>query len=82
MSINYVKKKCEVKVIDSIICDACGENCKAKMADVDDYEYATLSADWGYWSDSDGQSYRVHLCEECFYDILGHVKTKRLRSAK
>jgi hypothetical protein len=45
-------------------------------------EYATLYADWGYWSDSDGQSYELHLCEKCFYDVLGHIKVKSLKVEK
>jgi hypothetical protein len=60
------------KVIDYIICDSCKKNCKSSIAE--DSEYATLRANWGYWSDSDGRNYELHLCEHCFYDVLGHIK--------
>ena len=70
-------KEAITKVIDYIICDSCGENCKQKMSEYS--EYATLYADWGYWSDSDGQSYKLHLCEKCFYDVLGHIKAGNIK---
>ena len=65
-------KKAITKVIDYVICDSCGQNCKGNSNY--ESEYATLRANWGYWSDSDGQNYELHLCEHCFYDVLGHIK--------
>ena len=68
-------KKAITKVIDYVICDSCGQNCKGNSNY--ESEYATLRANWGYWSDSDGQNYELHLCEHCFYDVLGHIKAKK-----
>ena len=65
------------QVLDYIICDCCSKCCKSN--EMADNEYATLSAEWGYWSDSDGQNYEIHLCEHCFYDVLGHIKAKSIK---
>ena len=65
------------QVLDYIICDCCSKCCKSN--EMADNEYATLSAEWGYWSDSYGQSYEIHLCEHCFYDVLGHIKAKSIK---
>jgi hypothetical protein len=73
-------KEAITKVIDYIICDSCKKSCKSNIAE--DSEYATLSASWGYWSDSDGQNYELHLCEHCFYDVLGHIKAIRITNNK
>jgi hypothetical protein len=68
-------KEAITKVLDYVVCDSCEKSCKPNMAE--DSEYSTLSANWGYWSDSDGQNYEIHLCEQCFYDVLGHIKAKK-----
>lgn len=63
-----------------INCDVCGKSCKTDNRFFDysetKYEFATLNADWGYYSDSDGKSYSVDLCENCFYDTLAHLKLR------
>lgn len=64
-----------------IKCDVCGKSCKKADNRFFDYretqyEFATLDADWGYYSDSDGKSYNIDLCEDCFYDTLAHLKLR------
>ena len=63
-----------------IKCDVCGKSCKTENNFFDysetEYEFATLDADWGYYSDSDGKSYNIDLCEDCFYDTLAHLKLR------
>lgn len=50
------------KVVDTIFCDSCGENCTK--------EYATLDAVWGYYSKQDGTKYCIEICETCFNEVL------------
>jgi len=64
------------EVLDYIVCDCCSRCCKSN--EMANNEYATLFAEWGYWSDSDGHSYEVHLCEKCFYDTLAYIKSKQV----
>ena len=63
-----------------IKCDVCGNSCKTENRFFDysecNYEYATLDADWGHYSDSDGKSYKIEICEDCFYDTLAHFKAR------
>lgn len=71
-------KKKTVKVTDKILCDCCGKDCTITEP-VGDYEYAELSATWGYFSEQDGIQYDIHLCESCFNEVLGFIKNKRKR---
>ena len=66
-------KKKTVKVLDKIHCDCCGENCSKDI----DHEYAELSATWGYCSKQDGTQYDIQICENCFTEVLNHIKDKR-----
>ena len=74
-------KTITTEVLVDVQCDVCGKSCK--KADnhffnyrETEYEFATLDADWGYYSDSDGKSWRIDLCEDCFYDTLAHLKLR------
>lgn len=58
------------QVVD-ILCDACGRSTKT---DVGTNEYGSLSADFGFGSRHDGERYKVHLCEMCFFGILATVR--------
>lgn len=68
-------------ITSDIKCDVCGKSCKKtenRFFDYSEteYEFATIDADWGYYSDSDGKSYNIDLCENCFYDTLAHLKLR------
>lgn len=68
-------KKYEViptRTLVDIMCDVCGGSCKTKL---DDFEYATLSATWGYCSRKDGESYSAFLCEDCFDNVATHIES-------
>lgn len=70
-------KKYEVRprrTLVDITCDICGKSCKTKL---DDFEYATLSASWGYCSRKDGESYSALLCEDCFDDVVKNINALR-----
>jgi len=32
------------------------------------YEYAVLSADWGYGSEHDSEHFKLQICEKCVYE--------------
>lgn len=69
------KKTYSYDTIKDILCDCCGMSCKAKTHHkLKEFEFATLNASWGYYSDSDGKVYRIELCEKCFYDVIAHLK--------
>jgi hypothetical protein len=64
----------EIRVIDKIYCDTCGNCC------TDDNlcsEYAVLEASWGYNSRKDGERSELHICENCFDDIINWINTRR-----
>jgi len=40
-------------------------------------QFGTLQALWGYGSKHDGERYRVHLCEPCFFQTLAYLREQR-----
>lgn len=40
-------------------------------------QLGTLEARWGYGSKHDGERYRVHLCESCFFQALAYLREQR-----
>jgi hypothetical protein len=64
----------QAKALVDICCDVCDKSCKTPL---DDYEVATLSAQWGYHSRKDGESYHVDLCEDCFDEVVTYVNKMR-----
>lgn len=56
------------------ICDVCGGH-----THVPGYgqQFGTLQALWGYGSQHDGERYRVHLCETCFFGTLAYLRQQR-----
>ena len=74
------EKTITAQALTDIKCDVCGKSCKIENSFFDysetKYEFATLDADWGYYSDSDGKSWSIDICENCFYDTLAHLKLR------
>ena len=62
------------EILDRIFCDVCGECCTDDNCGT---ESATLSAQWGYLSKKDGQTYQIDLCENCFDMTLKFLKEQR-----
>ena len=58
----------------AIYCDVCGECC---TDDTYGTERATLSAQWGYMSKKDGDTYHVDLCEYCFDATISFLKQRK-----
>lgn len=56
------------------LCDVCGSHTR-----VPGYgqQFGTLQALWGYGSKHDGERYRVHLCESCFFQTLAYLQEQR-----
>lgn len=76
-----IYKRIEVSenTLVDITCDVCGSSCRKdiKLNNQDyGFEFATLKAKWGYFSDSDGKCWQIELCENCFYDTIGHFKAR------
>lgn len=65
-------------VVVEVVCDICGASCGSTRNDnFVDFEFATLSASWGYGSSRDGECHHIDLCEACFDSALGHLDRRR-----
>ena len=62
------------EVLDKVYCDVCGECCTDENFGT---ESARLSAQWGYSSKKDGESYNVDLCESCFDATISFFKKRK-----
>jgi hypothetical protein len=56
----------EVKWIGTC-CDMCNDDCK--------YEYATLIGTWGYYSNKDGESHKLIICEKCYDKVKSFIES-------
>lgn len=61
------------KVTD-VFCDMCGESTRVPAGDL---QFGTMHASWGKGSAHCGENYKVHLCENCFFAQLAHMKRVR-----
>ena len=57
-----------------ICCDVCDAN--TRVAGYGN-QFGSLKALWGYGSAHDGERYRVHLCETCFFGALAYLRQER-----
>lgn len=65
------------KALTSVTCNLCGEEVLETCGIPHQFEFATLTADWGYGSRHDMQSFEVHFCERCVYEkILSMLKVQ------
>ena len=65
-----------VTVVDDVTCDSCSKSCKVGGPN-GDFEYMTISANWGFYSKKDLQKWTAHLCEECVDKRLAFVNFKK-----
>lgn len=74
MGRQYKKETREIDVLSNVLCDICGNSTRDKM-DMN-YEYAHITANWGYGSAKDGEVWDFFLCEKCVQllptQISGH----------
>jgi len=70
-----IKSPAMVEVVEDVICDVCRSGTR-----IPDYglQYGRLEAQWGYGSQHDGEHYRVHLCEPCFFRVLSGLRRERM----
>jgi hypothetical protein len=71
-----IREKRLVDEVVGIVCDICGQPC---FNDADPNregtsEYATLRAEWGYWSDKDGSVHECHMCEACYDKVRRFIE--------
>lgn len=65
----------QTKQVVEVTCDSCGSVCvKGLCAPIG--EFAEFNAHWGYDSKHDGQKYNLHICENCFFDLIKNFKNK------
>ena len=63
-----------IKIDEDIHCAVCGSNTR-----VPGYgsQFGIFEALWGYGSKHDGEHYRAHLCEPCFFGALAYLREQR-----
>jgi len=65
-----------------IICSFCKKSCRKECklgagTTYSDFEYAEVSAVWGYLSNNkDGEIHKAYLCEECYDKLFEQHKDK------
>lgn len=71
------------EIVKDVLCDVCGNSCCLFAQDkLISTEHATIKANWGYYSDSDGKKYDIDICEKCFYDVIAHLKVQNKTDGK
>lgn len=67
-------KEVKRKVEDCVYCDVCGLKCTVEQVGS---EYASIEAMWGYGSLRDGEKFDIHVCQNCFEEMLDWMKSRR-----
>jgi hypothetical protein len=70
-----IKSQALVDVVDDVICDVCRTGTRIPGYGL---QYGKLEAQWGYGSKHDGEHYRVHLWELCFFRVLSGLRRERM----
>ena len=70
-----IKSQALVDVVEDVICDVCRSGTRIPGYGL---QYGKLEAQWGYGSQHDGEHYRVHLCEPCFFRVLSGLRRERM----
>lgn len=60
----------QIEVIEDIICDCCKKSCSVNG----DFEFAKITAHWGYHSQKDLETHNTFLCEKCYDEIISKFK--------
>lgn len=78
-------QKINSEVVTDITCDICGKSCKVDEGVINnelrpdngnmyrEFEYMTLTAHWGYYSNKDMQYWEAHVCEKCVDEKFGFI---------
>lgn len=67
-----LQQKTDHVVVD-ITCDICGRSTKTDYG----FEFARITAHWGYMSNKDGQDWVAHVCEKCIDEKLGCINFEK-----
>jgi len=70
-----IKSQVLVDVAQDLICDVCRSKTRILGYGL---QYGKLEARWSYGSQHDGEHYRVHLCEPCFFRVLSGLRRERM----
>lgn len=70
-----IKSQASVAVVVDVICDV---YCSSTSIPGYGLQYGRLEAQWGYGAQHDGEHYRVHLCESCFFRVLSGLRRERM----
>ena len=82
----------QAEVIVDVTCDCCGNSCKVAEGIVDnearedygekyyDFEYMTLSANWGYHSGKDLETWNAQICEKCIDEKFSFIKFDKTKT--
>ena len=70
-----IRTKQEVIKVKGYICDICNKECRNEKDPFSDYEYAILSAQWGYFSNKDLTAHECHMCESCFDQVKEFIES-------
>ena len=76
MEIKGIENK-DIEVTKDIICDCCGNSCKSNNSDIENFEYMTMEAYWGYTSVKDSEKWTAHICEKCIDEKFSFVNFKK-----
>ena len=79
MKVTETKDKHE-EVVTDVICDCCGKSLKVKEGISDEhygFEYMTLEATWGFFSEKDTEHWIADICEKCVDEKFTFVKFKK-----
>jgi hypothetical protein len=70
-----IKAQAAVDAVTDVLCDVCDSSTRVPEYGL---QYGSLEAQWGYGSQHDGEHYRVHLCESCFFGTLAGLRRQRM----
>jgi len=63
------------KVIDLVVCNFCGEFISKNEHEYLN-DYVSISKEWGYFSNYDGQTHCIDICQKCYEKLLSQMKHK------
>ncbi len=64
----------QLDVVIDLVCDVCGMSARNSEGEL---QYGTMQASWGKGSVHCGETYELHLCENCFIVQVAEMKRKR-----
>lgn len=68
----------QLDVVIDVVCDICGMSTRDGDGEL---QYGTTQASWGKGSVHCGETYELHLCENCFFAQVAEMKRTRWLAA-